>query len=221
MGVAATVAATLLSGYMYGKAAQSQMNAAASQQETQAEIYQKNSEKVAQQAEQESQNNAINMENKRRRLNLMEGQQRAAIGASGIATSGSALGALMDTRQNIDSELGMDAYNGKQKVTGLFNQSTDYYNQSNINRVNADNYRAAGKRAFWNSMLGSAFSLAGNLYSGKSSAVQQQQSASSLGDYTKNAEGNFILRNSDYTFGSANSYIGSFGKPRQTISFRA
>ena len=126
---------------------------------------------------------------------LKEGQQRARIGASGLTASGSAAAALADTRYDIDMETAMGLYNGRQNVDKIFGQSTDYTNQAaqyqynaDVQNANAQDYRDAGKRAFMSSMLGGAFSLAGNLYSSKSSAaqaaVQSAGNAELLGNYS-------------------------------------
>ncbi|MEG2344215.1 MAG: hypothetical protein RSB52_08645 [Acidaminococcaceae bacterium] len=172
MGVAGMIVGTLASGWLYGRSKQQQAETMAAQQDKNAQIADQNADKLQQQAKQQSQNDAMNAENKRRRLQLMEGQQLSRIGASGITATGSALTTLTDSKYAMESELGMDAYNAKQKTTNIFNQSTDFVNQKDIYKANASDYRAAGKRAMMTSMLTSAFSLAGNLYNGKSTASQ-------------------------------------------------
>lgn len=178
MGVAAAVVGTLAMGWLQGREQQRQMNAMAAQQEQAAQMAQDNADKMEKAAEQQAENNAINQENKRRQLLRQEGTLLARTAASGISMTGSALQTLADNRYAISQEMGFDAYNGKQKVTDMFNQSNEFYNQGNIHKANASNYRAAGKRAFMNSMLSSAFSLAGSLYSAKSSAAQGSSAGS-------------------------------------------
>lgn len=172
MGVAATIGATLLGGWLTGRAAQQQYNAAAKQAETNAQIAYNNAEKLQGQGEEQSKNNVINEENKRRRLAQLRGQQRAAVGAAGITMSGSALNAMSDSAYNEEMELAIERYNGRQKVDNYFQASTDNVNQGDVYKQNASDYRKAGKRAMMNSMLMSGLSLAGNLYSPKSSGAQ-------------------------------------------------
>lgn len=172
MGVAATIGATLLGGFITGRAQQQQYNAAAQQAEVNAQIADQNADKLQAQAEEQSKSNTINEENKSRRMNAMLSQQRANIGASGIAASGSAASALADSAYNMETELAIERYNSRQGVENIFQQSTDLVNQRDIYNQNARNYRKAGKRAFMNSMLMSGLSLAGNLYSPKSAGKQ-------------------------------------------------
>ena len=173
MGVAAMVVGTLFASWMQGRAQQAQAQAAARQAEQNAQIAQMNADKAQETAERQSENNKINAENERRRALLRMGQQRAAIGASGITASGSAAAALADTGYAINEQTGMNLYNGRQRVDDMFQQATDFQNQSAFHRANASDYRAAGRRAMMNSMLTGAFSLATNLYTGKSFASQK------------------------------------------------
>lgn len=177
MGVAAMVVGTLFTSWMQGRTQQAQAAAAARQAEQNAQIAQINEEKAQETAERQSENNKINAENERRRALLRMGQQRAAIGASGITASGSAAAALADTGYAVSEQTGMNLYNGRQRVDDLFQQSTDFRNQAAFHRVNASDYRAAGRRAMMNSMLTGAFSLAANLYTGASSASQKTAEA--------------------------------------------
>lgn len=172
MGVAATIGATLLGGFITGRAQQQQYNAAAQQAEVNAQIADQNADKLQAQAEEQSKSNTINEENKRRRMNAMLSQQRANIGASGIAASGSAASALADSAYNMETELAIERYNSRQGVENIFQQSTDLVNQRDIYNQNARNYRKAGKRALMNNMLMSGLSLEGSLYSPKSAGKQ-------------------------------------------------
>jgi len=197
MGVVGAVLGTLGTAYISGRAQQQQYEAQAAQAQANAElqarnaqIMAENSRKARENAEQTAQNNAFNVEQQRRKMLLKEGQQRARIGASGLTASGSAAAALADTRYDIDMETAMGLYNGRQNVDKIFGQATDYTNQANqykyqsdVYNANARDYREAGKRAFWGSMLGGAFSLAGSLYSSNSSAAQAANMASA-GDQT-------------------------------------
>ena len=202
MGVAATIGATLLGGFITGRAQQQQYNAAAQQAEVNAQIADQNADKLQAQAEEQSKSNNINEENKRRRMNAMLSQQRANIGASGIAASGSAASALADSAYNMETELAIERYNSRQGVENIFQQSTDLVNQRDIYNQNARNYRKAGKRAFMNSMLMSGLSLAGNLYSHKSAGKQGASSSASSPSVTTGATYQFNSSGTGYRQGN-------------------
>ena len=192
MGLVGAIVGTLGTAYFTGRAQQQQYEAQAAQAEAnaklqaqQAEIAAKNADKANQQAAETAKVNAQNVEMRRRQMLQREGEQRAKIGASNITATGSALNALADSRWDIDMETAMQLYNGQQEVYKMFGQGTDYANQQAshkyneaVEQNNAERYRAAGKQAFMNSMLGGAFSLAGSLYSSKSSAVQSKNGKS-------------------------------------------
>lgn len=182
MGVGAAIGATLLGGWLQGRAAQQQANAQAAQAQANADIAYRNAERLQEQAEQQAQNNALNEENKRRKLLVQQGQQRANVGAAGITMSGSALAAMADNTFNQEQELAIERYNARQKVDNIFQQSTDNVNQGDIYSANARAYRKAGKRAMMNSMLQSGLSLAGTLYTANS--VGSQKSSVGLSDYS-------------------------------------
>lgn len=186
-----SVVGTMGSAYMQGRAQKEAYEAQARQAEAnarlqaqQAEVAQQNALRANKNAEEIARTNAENVENERRRMLLREGQQKARIGASGITATGSALNALADTRWDIDKDTAASLYNGQQAVYKMFGQGTDYANQredykyqQRVYEKNADDYRAAGKRAFdnamWGGALGLATSLSGSLYSSKSAAAQQ------------------------------------------------
>lgn len=182
MGVGVMIGATLLGGYLQGRAARQQANAQAAQAQANADIAYNNAQKLQEQAETQAQNNAINEENKRRKLLQLQGQQRANIGAAGITASGSALAAMADSQFNMEQDLAIERYNGRQKVDNIFQQSTDNVNQGDIYAANAKAYRKAGKRAMMNSMLQAGLSVAANLYSAKSIGALKSGS-SGLKDY--------------------------------------
>ena len=203
MGVAATIGATLLGGFISGRAQQQQYNAAAQQAEVNAQIANQNADKLQAQAEEQSKSNTINEENKRRRMNAMLSQQRANIGASGITASGSAANALADSAYNMETELAIERYNSRQGVENIFQQSTDLVNQRDIYNQNARNYRkAAGKRALMNNMLMSGLSLAGSLYSPKSAGKQGASSSSSTPSVTTGATYQFNSSGTGYRQGN-------------------
>ncbi len=225
MGVAATIVGTLFASWMQGRAQQAQAEAAARQSEQNAQIAQMNADKAQETAERQDENNKINAENERRRALMRMGQQRAAIGASGVTASGSAAAALADTGYAINEQTGMSLYNGRQNVDNMMQQSTDFQNQSSFHSANASNYRAAGRRAMMNSMLTGAFTLASGLYTGASSASQKTAEAAgaqigSFGgkDWSMGLHG---WGGKGTSFGS---HIGSYtargyGMPRQSTFF--
>ena len=202
MGVAATIGATLLGGFISGRAQQQQYNAAAQQAEVNAQIANQNADKLQAQAEEQSKSNTINEENKRRRMNAMLSQQRANIGASGITASGSAANALADIAYNMETELAIERYNSRQGVENIFQQSTDLVNQRDIYNQNARNYRKAGKRALMNNMLMGGLSLADSLYSPKSAGKQGASSGSSTPSVTTGATYQFNSSGTGYRQGN-------------------
>ena len=172
MGVVGTVIGTLGMAFMQGRAQQQQYEAQARAAEANAAIQQQNAEIMAQNSEKARQNaeetarvNAMNAEQERRRKQLIIGKQTAAGGASGLTNSGSLANALADSQEAIDYDTMVGLWNGRQNVDKIFGQSTDFSNQSSqykyaadVERQNASNYRAAGKRAFMTSMLSGAVS---------------------------------------------------------------
>lgn len=192
MGVTASIIGTLGMAFAQGYAQKQQANAMARQAEANADLQQRNADIMSQNAEKAQQNaeetarvNAQNAENERRKMSLRLGQQKAAIGASGITATGSALNALADSQWDIDYQTATNLYNGRQQVDKIFGQANDFSNQSaqyaysaDVERANAKNYRAAGKRAMMTSLLSGAISAgiqawgAGKSSVGKSSAAK-------------------------------------------------
>ena len=186
----ASIAGTLGTSYLSGRAQQEQYEAAAAQarananlQAQEAAIAAQNAQKANKQAEETARINAQNVEDERRRQLLYVNKQKANIGKSGLAMTGSAASLVNQSREEIDYETAKNLSNGQQEVYKLFGMGTDYSNQSNKHKWQESNYRktasdyeAAGNRAFWGSMLGGLLnvgtSLAGGLYSSKSSAMQ-------------------------------------------------
>ena len=181
MGVGLMVGATLLGGLMQARAQRQQANAQARQAEVNAQIAYQNAEKLQSQAEETARNNALNQEQKRRQLQKKMGAQRAAVGASGLTMSGSALDLMAESQYEMERELAIDSYNNRQKVDNIFQNSTDYLNQGDIYNQNAKDYRKAGKRAAMNTMLQTAFTLAAGLYSPGSSAAVKSKDAITAG----------------------------------------
>ncbi len=178
MGVGVAIGATLLGGYMQGRAQRQAYEAQARQADQQAQIAYNNAAVLQEQGAQQAQNNAVNEENKRRRILQQRGRNIANVGASGVAMSGSALDFMADSQYNSEMELAIDRWNGRQQVDQYFQNSTDSLNQGDVYKRNASQYRKAGKRAMMNSMLQSGLSLAGNLYSPNSVGAQKEAASS-------------------------------------------
>ena len=189
MGVGVAIGATLLGGYLQGRAQKQAYEAQARQAEQNAQIAYQNAEKLQKQGEQQAQNNAVNEENKRRRLLQRRGQNIANVGASGITMSGSALDFMADSAYNEEMELAIDRWNGRQQVDNYFQSSTDNLNQGDVYKRNARDYRRAGSKAMMNSMLQSGLSLAANLYSPKSVGAQKQAGGGTWGSANYNYNG--------------------------------
>lgn len=195
MGLVGTIIGTLGTAFLSGRAAQQQYEAQARQAEANAQLQAAeaenamlNAQKANKNAEETARAVSQNVEDAKRRERLRINQQIAAAGHRGIQTTGS-VGALIDeSGDELEYETQKRLFNGMQDSYKQFGVGTDYANQSqnykwqeaNL-RQNAENYRAAGKRAFWSSMLGGAFSLAGNLYSSKSSAAIESGTDSASG----------------------------------------
>lgn len=210
MGVTAAIITTVASGLLQARSQQQAYKAQAAQADANAKQMMQNAEKLDETAKQQDIANKINEENRRKMLQAKLGQQRARIGASGISLSGSAAEALMDSKDAMENELAIDAYNNRQKVDSIFQNQTNLVNQAEQYRTQAANYRAAGKQAFRTGMLQTAFSLAGNLYGSKSQAAQESNSnwlrEGTMQDWTSgasNSSGLFRINsnlNSDWNF---------------------
>lgn len=174
MGVTAAIISTVASGYLSARSQKQAYQAQAAQAEQNARILDNNASKMQETIEKQDQANKLNEDTLRKRLIAKMGQQRANIGASGISASGSAANALMDSNEAIERELAMESANNRSKLDSIFQDQTNLVNQASQYKTDAANYRAAGKQAFRNGMLQTAFSLAGTLYGSKSQAKQEQ-----------------------------------------------
>lgn len=115
MGVAATVALTAAMGLWQAKTEYDQNKAAAAQANANAEIAYLNAEKTDEQAHEQAQNNALNMELKRRQLMAKQSENENSVNASGLMLSGSNAQVLADNHYNMMFDMGLDAYNGRKK----------------------------------------------------------------------------------------------------------
>lgn len=211
MGVGVAIGATLLGGYLQGRAQKQAYEAQAKQAEQQAQIAYNNAAILQEQGEQQAQNNAINEENKRRRILQQRGKNIANVGASGVTMSGSALDFMADSAYNEEMELAIDRYNGRQQVDQYFQSSTDNLNQGDVYKRNASQYRKAGKRAMMNSMLMSGLSLAGNLYSPNSVGAQKEAASS----------GGSTWGSANYNYNGGNSSIRHFNSGTRGFEYAA
>lgn len=197
MGVAGMVVATLAGGLFQANAQKKAYEAQAQQAEAQSRQLQLNADKLQETAERQDQANKINEENQRRIRMAKLGQQRAAIGASGITASGSAANALMDSNEAMEREAAIESYNNRQKVESIFQDQTNLMNQAAQYDAQASNYRKAGKQAFKNTLIQTGFSLAANLYSPKSAANQSSTGGSNawgsaMNDISQEFQGGII-----------------------------
>ena len=211
MGVGVAIGATLLGGYMQGRAQRQAYEAQARQADQQAQIAYNNAAVLQEQGEQQAQNNAVNEENKRRRILQQRGKNIANVGASGVAMSGSALDFMADSQYNSEMELAIDRWNGRQQVDQYFQNSTDNLNQGDVYKRNASQYRKAGKRAMINRMLQSGLSLAGNLYSPKSVGAQKEAASS----------GGSTWGSANYNYNGGNSSIRHFNSGTRGFEYAA
>lgn len=211
MGVGVAIGATLLGGYMQGRAQRQAYEAQARQADQQAQIAYNNAAVLQEQGEQQAQNNAVNEENKRRRILQQRGKNIANVGASGVAMSGSALDFMADSQYNSEMELAIDRWNGRQQVDQYFQNSTDNLNQGDVYKRNASQYRKAGKRAMINSMLQSGLSLVGNLYSPKSVGAQKEAASS----------GGSTWGSANYNYNGGNSSIRHFNSGTRGFEYAA
>lgn len=209
MGVGVAIGATLLGGYLQGRAQKQAYEAQAKQAEQQAQIAYNNAAILQEQGEQQAQNNAINEENKRRRILQQRGKNIANVGASGVTMSGSALDFMADSAYNEEMELAIDRYNGRQQVDQYMQSSTDNLNQGDVYKRNASQYRKAGKKAMMNSMLQSGLSLAANLYSPKSVGKQKQSA------------GGGTWGSANYNYNGGNSSIRHFNSATRGFEYAA
>ena len=185
----ASIITAVAGGLWQGYTANQQAKAQARQAEQNAQIADQNAQKLQEQAEQQAENNRINEENKHRQMVGKLARQRVNIAAGGLTATGSALNALSDSQVEMEKELAIDRYNSRQQVDNILQRSTDQVNQANQYKRAAEDYRKAGKWAWINAGVNTAFSLAGTLYGAKSAAVQNAGgtgSAVRAGGYSAN-----------------------------------
>ena len=217
MGVVGTIIGMLGMSFLEGQAQKRAYEAQAQQARQNAEILaknaatmEKNAENARKNAEETARNSALNTELQRRKARQAVAHQNALIGKSGLSRTGSLANALNDSYENVDTETAMELFNGRQAVTKIEGQSTDFVNQANqyhfssrLEKRNANAYEEAGQRAFMTSILtgalkaGMAYGI-GSIGSGASSS-----SATSVSGNTWNASnGTWALDSAHMTIGT-------------------
>lgn len=194
----------VVNGVVQANNARKQYNAQAEAYEANAQQAYENAKRQRQAGFENAQNSAMNRELKRQGLMRTLGSQRASVGAGGLTMSGSALQALAQSKYAMDEELGMDAYNDRQRTDSYMNESANLYGQGDVYKANAKSLRKAGKRAFINGLLSTGFTLAGNLYGGNSAAAVG--SALAGGGLTASVGGN----SADYSALTGSGGIGNY-----------
>lgn len=211
--IAASIITAVAGGIWQGYTANQQAKAQASQAEANARIAEQNAQKLDDQAMQAAENNRINEQNKRRQMANRMARQRVNVAAAGLSPTGSALNTLADSQVEMERELATDRYNSGQQVTNIFQRSTDQTNTANMYHQQAKDYRRAGRWAWINAGLSTAFSLAGTLYGAKSAAVQNASGAASTPTampYTQNAT-NYVSQGQGLTWSSGFRYNPLYG----------
>lgn len=209
----ASIITAVAGGLWQGYTANQQAKAQARQAEQNAQIADQNAQKLQEQAEQQAENNRINEENKHRQMVGKLARQRVNIAASGLTATGSALNALSDSQVEMEKEMAIDRYNSRQQVDNILQRSTDQVNQANQYKRAAEDYRKAGKWAWINAGLNTAFSLAGTLYGAKSAAVQNAGGTASTPTampYTQKAT-NYVSQGQGLTWNSGFNYNPLYG----------
>ena len=163
MGAALTIGLTAATGIWKAKTEYDANKAQARQAQANADLAYQNAEKMDAQAHEQAQNNALNQEVKRRQMVQKQKEMENQVGASGLMMSGSNLSVLSDSQYNMMFDLGIDSYNGRQKVDNMFQQSTDYTNQGDIYAQQAKQYKKAAKMSIIKNALetGASIALAG------------------------------------------------------------
>ena len=173
--VTAAIIGAVAGGLWQGYSAQQQAKAQARAEEQQAVNADRNAQNMAQRAEENAQNVARETEQKRRQMLARAHSQTAAVGASGIQGTGSALNVLAQNYADVDYETATNLYNGRQQTEQYLNQQTNYNNEAGQHRNNASSYRAAGRNAMLGGIVNAftgAASIAASNFSSKSAAVQ-------------------------------------------------
>lgn len=179
MGATAAIALTLASGIWKAKTEYDANKAQARQAQAQADMAYQNAQIKDTQAHEQAQNNALNQEVKRRQMVQKQKELENQVGSSGLVMSGSNLSTLADSHYNMMFDLGIDSYNGRQKVDNIFQQSTDLYNQGDIYAGQAKQYKKAAKMSLIKNAIetGASIALAGAGGAGHASKAKDAASS--------------------------------------------
>ena len=172
--------------------------AQAKQMQANANIAYQNAEKMDAQAHEQAQNNALNQEVKRRQMVQKQKEMENQVGASGLMMSGSNLSVLSDSHYNMMFDLGIDSYNGRQKVDNIFQQSTDQVNQGDIYSAQANQFKKAAKMSLIKNAIQTGASLA--LMGASSGAGSAGKAGKAAGSAGKAGSSSTKLVNTDYNY---------------------
>lgn len=164
MGATAiAIGLTAATGIWKAKTEYDANKAQARQAQANADMAYQNAQVKDTQAHEQAQNNALNQEVKRRQMAQKQKELENQVGASGLMMSGSNLSTLADSHYNMMFDLGIDSYNGRQKVDNIFQQSTDLYNQGDVYAQQAKQYKKAAKMSIIKNAIetGASVALAG------------------------------------------------------------
>lgn len=176
------------SGIWKAKTEYDQNKAAARQAQANADIAYQNAQIKDDQAHEQGKNNALNQEVKHRQMAAQLSQQQNQVGASGLTMSGSNMRVLEDNQYNMAFDMGIDAYNGRQKIDDLFQQSTNYLNQGDIYKDQAKQYKKAARMSLIKNALetGASIALAGAGGAGSASKTAQAGTKTAAGTLKNN-----------------------------------
>ena len=147
-------------GIWKAKTEYDQNKAAARQAQANADMAYRNAEAKDEQAHEQAQNNALNQDIKRRQMQAKMAEEQNQMASSGLALTGSNARVLADSQYNMALDMGIDAYNGRQKVDNIFQQSTDLQNQGNVYAYQAKQYKKAAKTSLIKNALETGITIA-------------------------------------------------------------
>ena len=160
MGVAAAVGLTLATGIWKAKTEYDQNKAAARQASENAEIAYLNAEKEDQRGHQIAQENAMNDQLRRRQAAAKNAADINSVGASGISLSGSNMSVLADNNYNRMLDISIESYNAGKNVDSAFESSTNFVNQGDQLKKQAEQYKKAAKNSIIKNAIETGASLA-------------------------------------------------------------
>lgn len=170
MGIATTailgIAGTLFGGY----AQYQQANAQAEAAEYNAQVAERNAALNESQARQASERGALEEYNLRKKYQDLQSAQKIATAYSGTTFGGSNMDIMAGSAYEAEMDAAMIRYNTMNERYAYEVQAANNYEQANINRAQAANYKKAGRMGIFNTILGTATQLSDSLYSNDSAA---------------------------------------------------